>query len=611
MQSRTVENRRSLRVGLLALGICCVCSICASAQETPISGVVESIGVFKNGVVVVSERFDVPRAGRYATIAPPAPLHGAFFVESDALVETTASSAEMEIPLADASDIDWRRDFQNRWLRVVLPNETEPRTVRVLPTKAPELNSLSSIELSALSSGYRNVASPTSISQGVLLECENGETIWLANPSSLASVTMAKGDLPATVTRKKERLIFDVKPIENAKSATIRLVYLTRGATWAPQYRIDLKDDKTLEIEQTAILLNEWRDLADVPVELYSGFPQIEYLNTSSPMNPSVSLNAFFSSLNSAGRSDRRFLNGGMAMSQAVVASNSALGGMQSWNNVAASSNDEAAFNEGVDLYAQAVGKKTLAKGDRAAFQVAKESTAYKRVVCWDILDARADKPNDRQQLDSYGRTTSSSTSVGRTFTEPWDALLFDNPFKFPITTGPYSVTSSGRFLGQNTLYWTNSQEEVLAPVTKALSLRAQSLEEERQFNTSPTALPFRETDFDPSLFYEQKLLPQEYRGRAFNIRGVQYRVAVIDATITLFNQRADETTVRLTRRYGGIVLPDSFEGFDVAPTRKRNTSADVAGYRVTNPQEELIWTTTLKPGEKKTLKFSYQKLVY
>jgi len=610
MQFKTAKIGRSLRVFLSAFGICCVCAIGALAQEAPISGVVESVGVFKNGVVVVSERFDVPRAGRYATYAPPAPLHGAFFIESDALVETTATSAETEIPLVDATDIDWRRDFQNRWLRVVLPNEEEPRTVRVLSTKESENDG--SIPLLAMNSvGYRSVSPQAPTNRGVLLECENGETIWLADPSCLASVTIAKGDLPATVTRKKERLIFDVKPTENAKSATIRLVYLTRGATWAPQYRIELKDDKTLEIEQTAILFNEWRDLTDVPVELYSGFPQIEYLNASSPMNPNVSIEAFFSSLNSAGRSDLRFLNGGMAMSQAVVMSNAAMGGSQALNDVDGFSNAEAAFNEGVDLYAQAIGKKTLAKGDRAAFQVAKASASYKRVVCWDILDTRDDSLNDRQPNNSYARTTSRATKGGRTFAEPWDALLFDNPFKFPITTGPYSVMSSGRFLGQNTLYWTNSQEEVLAPVTKALSIRARSTEEERQFNSQGSSLPYRDSEFDQDLFFAQKLLPKEYQGRVFNIRGITYRVAVIDATIELNNQRSDETTVRLTRRYGGIAIPDSFEGFDVAPTPKRNTGVDGNGYRVTNPQEELIWTTTLQPGEKKTLKFSYQKLVH
>ncbi len=607
MRTRSVRSQRLRRIWLLAIGICSVCTICASAQETPISGVVESIGIFKNGVVVVSERFDVPSAGRYATFAPPAPLHGAFFVESDAMVDTTASSAETEIPLADVADVDWRRDFQGRWLRVVLPNEEEPRTVRVLPT--PKSNSDSSLPV-----GVRALSSESlmSVSRGVLLECENGETVWLADVGALRSITLAKGDLPATVSRKKERLIFDVKPVENAKGATIRLVYLTRGATWAPQYRIDLKDDKTLEIEQTAILLNEWRDLADVPVELYSGFPQIEYLNSSSPMNPSVSLDAFFASLGSSS-GDRRRLNTNMAMTQAVIMSNnnnmmgSMGGGM---TDSALSSDDEAVFNEGVDLYAQSIGKKTLAKGDRAAFQIAKASAPYKRVVCWDIFDARADNLNNNQSGDAYGRTTSSSTSAGRTFKEPWDVLLFDNPFKFPLTTGPYSVLSSGRFLGQNTLYWSNSQEKVLAPVTKALSVRATSTEEERQFNEAST-LPFRETEFNQNLFFEQKLLPQEYQGRVFNIQGIRYRVLVIDATIELYNQRSDETTVRLSRRYGGVAIPESFEGFEVAPTPKRNTSADTSYInRVTNPQEELRWTTTLQPGEKKTLKFSYQKIV-
>lgn len=36
-----------------------------------------------------------------------------------------------------------------------------------------------------------------------------------------------------------------------------------------------------------------------------------------------------------------------------------------------------------------------------------------------------------------------------------WDALRFQNPLPFPVSTGPAMVESKGRFLGSKTIRWT------------------------------------------------------------------------------------------------------------------------------------------------------------
>ena len=106
----------------------------ATTAPIPVIGKIASLGVFKNGIAVVEERFEVPGAGRYATATPPSPLHGTFFIESDAVVETTSTVGEVEIPLAEATEIDWIKDFSGKKIRVVLPGESEPRQLRIVST---------------------------------------------------------------------------------------------------------------------------------------------------------------------------------------------------------------------------------------------------------------------------------------------------------------------------------------------------------------------------------------------------------------------------------------------------------------------------------------------
>ncbi len=51
--------------------------------------------------------------------------------------------------------------------------------------------------------------------------------------------------------------------------------YLTRGLSWAPSYRVDITDPKTLAVEQYAVVKNELADLDGTEIMLISGFPSL------------------------------------------------------------------------------------------------------------------------------------------------------------------------------------------------------------------------------------------------------------------------------------------------------------------------------------------------
>lgn len=649
----------------------------ARTAPVPVVGKIASLGVFKNGIAVVEERFEVPGPGRYATSTPPSPLHGTFFIESDGVVETTSTVDDVEIPISEASEIDWTQDFSGRKVRVVLPGESEPRELRIVPTGRFVDGETSSDGASAYAASRWNGAFSSALSTqvvgvarskvgGVLFSTDDGETIWVNDAAEIKVVSTAPGEGPTTVWRKRPRLIFDVKASgdgaekgETGKTGptTIRLFYLTRGATWAPQYRVRLLDGETLEIEQNAILANEWRSFEETPVALFSGFPQIATRDALSPMAPSVDLNGFFTSLTSGanGAAGLYARNGGAATltQQALTLNAVAPGG--GGGGLGAASGDEASFGEGVDVFAQAVGRKTLAKNDRTLFSVARKTAPYRRVVCWDIADIWDENGRRRNPsaflndggTNVYGRTTSGENLLanGSRFSEPWDALQFANPFDFPTTTGPATVVDGARFLGENPIYWTNPGETTLLPITKALSVRVRSVENERSEYDAASA-----NGAEPRLNGPENLdglvaeiaaqrdagnvanaaskpsnngelrwkdvqeIRRDLWGRDVQVQpwGNRFRVAVIDAEIEIANNRDEETTVLLSRQFSGVALSESFEGFDESPkiTVIGDGASDRAANRV-NRRQEMRWTTTLKPDEKRTLKFSFQTLIW
>src|SRR5262249_44058636 len=97
-------------------------------------------------------------------------------------------------------------------------------------------------------------------------------------------------------TRRKPRLGLTLGGTAKAETK-IRLPYLTHGISWAPSYRVDISDPKTLAIEQHAVIRNELTNLSDAEVRLISGFPSVQFAHVRSPLAPGTSWANYFSEL--------------------------------------------------------------------------------------------------------------------------------------------------------------------------------------------------------------------------------------------------------------------------------------------------------------------------
>ena len=128
------------------------------------------------------------------------------------------------------------------------------------------------------------------------------------------------------------------------------------------------------------------------------------------------------------------------------------------------------------------------------------------------------------------------------------------------MTTAPAMIVASGRFNGQRLSYWVNPGEETTMHVTKALSVRTRSVEQEVKGT-------------------RQDLEVYDHR---------YYRMTV-EGELRANNHRKEAIKLVVRRRFSGELLS--------ADGEPKSTLLEEGVYSV-NKRNQLTWNATLKPGE-------------
>ncbi|MDR1959113.1 MAG: hypothetical protein LBQ54_08740 [Planctomycetaceae bacterium] len=246
--------------------------------------------------------------------------------------------------------------------------------------------------------------------------------------------------------------------------------------------------------------------------------------------------------------------------------------------------------NEGPDTYYHPVGKKSLEAGSRMSLLVGEGSAEYQRV-----LECRIPIVSE-EALQNYNNNNRGDLPYKKgEVSDVWEVLRFRNPLGFPMTTAPATVTAQGRFLGQNTSYWTGAGAELTVPVTRAMSVQVVSDEQERDGNIEPWQI------IDPSgeIIENKAKRPTLYR---FFNDGSTYRKQVIDAKITVKNLRSERVKIRLTR----LIAGESFHA-EIMPEIKILADRTSQNF---NRNTELKWDLTPEPGETLVIDFSYERFI-
>src|SRR5437763_4452097 len=86
----------------------------APAQETIVKSKIVSVGLFKNGLAVVKREVQIDKAGTYRLDASPEPVHGTFWVESNAKVEASVKMRDVEVPVHTDGAIRLQNDLAGK-----------------------------------------------------------------------------------------------------------------------------------------------------------------------------------------------------------------------------------------------------------------------------------------------------------------------------------------------------------------------------------------------------------------------------------------------------------------------------------------------------------------
>ena len=391
---------RTVAVGLLT----CLIVAPAGAQEIPAKGKITAVDLFKNGLAVVTYEVALGKPGVYVLDEVPQPVHGTYSIESAGRVESLVKMRDVNVPVADVQPGNLQDDLAGKKVTVHFKGDKRAPVVgtvmKLKPAKGDE-------------------AAPQ---PGRYVVLQTGKGWAYIEASEVATVEVEEaGD---TVKRSRPRLLLTLGAVDRPETkVTIR--YLTRGLAWAPSYKIDITDPRTLSLEQNAVVRNELADLDGAEVRLISGYPSVQFSHVLSPLAPRVNWAAFFEQLGSGGERDDDLMSNRVVSQQRVI------------DNSRAGSFDLALgaipSGEGADLHYQSIGKRTLAEGEALALSVARGKADYTRVVEWLVPDNRNAYGQYDGQLHAGGRRAVGRAEVHEPACVPDDDRPGDGRVRRPI----------------------------------------------------------------------------------------------------------------------------------------------------------------------------------
>ncbi len=348
-------------------------------------------------------------------------------------------------------------------------------------------------------------------------------------------------------------------------TANLTMGYLQKGLGWTPSYLISLQDEKNAQITMQAVVTNDVEDLTNTELYFVVGVPNFAFAETPSPMALQQSLAELMDALrrDQAGRREA-FSNALTGQRTVSAREEDAEFGAPSFS--AAVGELVGAPEEDLFLYTR--GGVTLARGERATYNVFAGTVAYEHIYEWDIQDT--------SRVDRYGNPQGGSGAPGYsdrgTVNNIWHSLRLKNSTKFPWTSAPALVISGSRPISQDTLFYTPKGASSNLRLTVATDIRAshQELEVERQ----PRVM------VRPNYYYD---------------------VVTVEGTLKVRNHKSKGVRLTIRKALLGSVLSASDDG-------KPEKLAEAL--RTENPSSRITWEVALGAGEEKTITYRYKILI-
>jgi hypothetical protein len=200
-------------------------------QEATAKSRIVSVMLFKNGLAVVKREVTVPAAGAYRLETAAEPVHGTFWIESDAKVEAAVKMRDVEMPLHSSAMVNLQEELGGKKVTIYFKNDKLPPMSGTLLKMAAKPSADAAIPIhdaSAIKDRF------------YILQTPKGRLY--VTPSEIATVLAE--DVQDKVTQRKPVLVLSVAKTE--KQPKIYVTYLAHGLAWAPSYLVDTTDPKKL-----------------------------------------------------------------------------------------------------------------------------------------------------------------------------------------------------------------------------------------------------------------------------------------------------------------------------------------------------------------------------
>ena len=244
--------------------------------------------------------------------------------------------------------------------------------------------------------------------------------------------------------------------------------YLEHGLGWTPSYLISMVDDTNAQINMQAVVTNDAEDIQNAELFFVVGVPNFAYADTLSPMSLQQSLMDFMKDT----ERDSRKASGAF--------SNAIHGQLVSFDEKASeaplsltTSVDELSSAPEEDLFLYKRSDVTLAKGERASYNVFSGNVAYEHIFSWEV--------EDQPRVDGSGNVIAANPNAqdGNRADSVWHAIRLKNSTKFPWTSAPALVISSDKPVSQDALPYTPKGATSTLKITVATDIRASHEERE------------------------------------------------------------------------------------------------------------------------------------
>lgn len=342
------------------------------------------------------------------------------------------------------------------------------------------------------------------------------------------------------------------EPDSKSGDAEVGVAYLSQGITWIPEYTVKIIDEDTAELTLRGTLVNEAEDLVHCDVNFVVGVPHFEHSNFLAPIAVGQTIRSIATSVAPAGIQSQ-------IMSRAAIVSNVARADQFSQQPETQVTNG--AMDGPGDV------NSALNNLPQLSGPGGNDFTVYKKE---DLTVRRGEK----------AIVTLFKRKIRYSHVYRWNAnerlkhlLRLKNDNESAWTTGPFLAISSGNPLSEDLLKYTPKNGNCEIPMTTAVNIAHSKSEVELDRDLK---------SFSPSRdrFWDLVTLKGELKLRNFE---------QVDAELII------EVPV------SGKPIKCSDEG---------QISVDSTRLKLLERTGKVQWRLTLKPGESKTLSYTYERYV-